>query len=194
MSKNFSNLLMVATLVIACFFSYTVINKSPPEPEISTESILSEIKNLNELSTYQTSFSAVAEATNPKDMNEVVYYICYEAIIKLGIDFTKINISNGEEPNQLIITLPPVVVTEKIINDGTYKYLFIDKKYDNPSVLEKVETTCQYDLLLELDNMPDLYALAEENAKNIIRAIFLPFLTQGSTTYQLIFAESEVAS
>ena len=66
------------------------------KPEIITQSTLEKIINVSELSTYEAVYNGVAKVMNEKKPENVDYYVSYEAKVKAGIDFEKVDIAVDE--------------------------------------------------------------------------------------------------
>lgn len=155
------------------------------EPEILRISTLQKIINVSELSTFQVIYNGVAEVMNKEDASEVDYYVSYMSKVNAGIEFDKVEIDVSHDTKTIIVTIPQTEITDINVDITTLDYLFYNDKANNETVSQEAYKACIEDVKNESAGKKDIYELAEENAKNILKALITPFVEQLDSDYIL---------
>lgn len=156
------------------------------EGKVSTisEASLEAVFEINELSTADYTYNAIAKAYK-EDGETIKYYVAYEGKIKAGIDFSKINIDVNEGEKTITITIPDIEFTEKTVNPGTLEYIFKDKKSETETVHQEAFKICEKDLAERIDKEDELMVLAEKNAVAVVEALVTPWVEQIDDEYKV---------
>lgn len=157
-----------------------------PVKSFVTYSTLENMLNVSELSTFEAIYNGIAEVPNPDKPNKIDYHVSYEAHVKAGIDFDKIDYSIEHDDKQISIILPAPSVTSIIVDIGSLDFIFENNRANTSTVSEQAYKACIEDVTRESANQKAIYTLAAQNAENIVEALTRPFITQLDNSYSLI--------
>jgi len=161
-------------LVSAIVLSFALPKTESRISTISTAS-LQKIIEINELSTIEYSFNAIATQMT-EDGTAVKYYVAYEGVVEAGINFDEIIIEKNDSKKLITITLPEVKIHTYRVDMGTLEYIFMDDKYNTETVSQEAYRLCKSDLKNRLKNEPLLRNSAKENAISSVEALFKPWI------------------
>jgi len=180
-------LLTVAILGIALagVVWYYRSNQEPPQKEIITKATLEKILNISELSTFEAVYNGVARVMNPSNPQNIDYYVSYNARVKIGFDFEKISIRVKNADKHIRITIPPVTITDVIVDIGSLDYIFVNDKANTEMVSQQAYKACEEDVTKESKTQKDIFVLAQQNAENFVRALVKPFVEQIDGEYTI---------
>lgn len=154
------------------------------------KTLLDSIQNLSELSTYEVKYNGIATATENVMEKELVtnilYYVNYSATVKMGIDFSEIEVYLSEEDQVVVCVLPDVKVTDLYVNSDNLQFLFIDESANTGTVYASAHQLCVEQLKKESAGFDEMKKFAKENAENLIEAITLPLLKQSGSEIQFV--------
>ncbi|MFI3255107.1 MAG: DUF4230 domain-containing protein [Eubacteriales bacterium] len=173
--------IVVGGITIFSFF----MKKEPAPPTIDTTAVLSAIKDVSYLSTVETRYLGLATVTNPKDFEDVLYHVTYEAVLKAGIDFSKVEVNVDLIQHVLYVYLPNTVMTDFDVDITSMDYLFIDSKAETNTVSAEAYQACVDDSKIESLKMVAIKEFAQDNARNLIEALTIPFLEVMDEPYTL---------
>lgn len=173
---------LVVVIIVALAVSITS-NKS--EPEIISKSTLEKIINVSDLSTFEAVYNGIAKVTDADNPEKINYYVSYDAKVKAGIDFEKVDISVDPDAKIITVTLPEVKITDVNVDITSLDYIFENKKANTETVSEEAYKKCIEDVTNESNSEDAIYELAEQNARNIAEALLSPFVEQLDSEYQL---------
>lgn len=177
----------IIAIVLSIAISVENVKRDHREAEIYIKASLDKIVNVSELSSYQVKYEGIAKVANTKKPDKVDFYVAYEATVKAGIDVEQINMSLDEKENIVYIELPDVIITSSDIDENTLDFMFIKNKYNDETALPRAISACNADIKTEINSKDVLKKLAEENAKNIVKAFISPFLEQLDEEYSIEF-------
>lgn len=186
--KKKSLLLVVFVVVLAVIIAAGVfffMSSSKPEPEIISQSTLEKIINVSDLSTFEAVYNGIAKVANEEDPEEIDYYVSYDAKVKAGIDFEKVDIAVDNENKIITVTVPEIKITDVNVDIASLDYIFFNDKANTATVSEEAYKKCIEDVTNESNNENAIYELAEQNARNIIEALISPFVEQLDAEYKL---------
>lgn len=150
----------------------TVSNK-----EVLTESYLKKISTVSELSTYTAIYNGIAQVHNEQNPDQTDYYVTYEATVKAGIDFDKVDIAIDDE-NVIRMTLPPVYIIETNVDIASLDYIFLNDKANTSTVSQQAYKACEADAQLESEQHEGILNIAKQNAINVLTALARPMIDQ----------------
>ena len=186
--KKKSLLLVVFVVVLAVIIAAGVfffMSSSKPEPEIISQSTLEKIINVSDLSTFEAVYNGIAKVANGDDPDEIDYYVSYDAKVKAGVDFEKVNISVDNENKVITVNVPEIKITDVNVDIASLDYIFFNDKANTATVSEEAYKKCIEDVKNESNNESAIYELAEQNARHIIEALISPFVEQLDAEYKL---------
>ena len=192
--KQIVLLILIITVVAAGVVGYFKIemDKKNSKPQIDLKSTLEKIISVSDLSTFEAIYNGVAIVNNGEEPNEIDYYVSYEAKVKAGIDFEKVNVEVNETETEegsektIVVTLPKVKITDVNVDIASLDYIFLNKKANTETVSAQAYKKCIEDVTRESESTTAIYELAKENAKNIVEALINPFVKQLDSSYKLV--------
>lgn len=199
--KKFIGSVVKFIIVVACVAVIAVVviiamsnATKEEEPEIITKSTLEKIINVSELSTYEAVYNGVAKVMNEEKPEKVDYYVSYEAKVKAGIDFEKVDIAVDNEAKIITVTIPKVKINDVNVDVASLDYMFENDKANTETVSAQAYKKCKEDVTNESSTENAIYELAEQNAENMIEALVRPFVEQLDEEYQLVINKGGAAN
>ena len=188
-------LILLVVLVIVGVYIKIHIDKKNSKPQIVSKSTLEKVISVSDLSTFEAIYNGVAIVNNEEEPEEIDYYVSYEAKVKAGIDFEKVNVEVNEKETEegsektIVVTLPKVKITDVNVDIASLDYIFLNKKANTETVSAQAYKKCIEDVTKESESTPAIYEFAQQNAKNIVEALINPFVKQLDDTYKLVIKE-----
>ena len=144
---------------------------------ITTQSSLEKIIEISELSTIEYTYNAIATKYKDdiKDENNIEYYVSYEGVVTVGIDFNEIKIEHNEKEKKITITLPEVEDHDIRVNMGTMEYIYIENTNEKDRISQEAYLLCKNDLKDRISKEENLDKNARENAISAVEALFKPW-------------------
>lgn len=179
---------MIAVVIVIAIVCASLVAKNyfkKSEPEIINKNTLEKIINVNDLSTFEAVYNGIAKVANEKNPEKIDYYVSYNAKVKAGIDFEKVEITVDNEKKVIAVKLPEIKITDVNVDITSLDYIFENNKANTSTVSEQAYKKCIEDVKNESSNENAIYELAEQNAHNIIEALISPFVGQLDAEYQL---------
>lgn len=190
-SKPFIAVIVIAAIAISLILAFFLLKKpnesseqSPP-PEIITQARIENIIDVDRLATFEAIYNGIASVQNPKKPEETDYHVSYEATVKAGINFEDVEINVDNEKKIINISLPPVEINDINVDITSFDYIFINEDANTSTVSEQAYKKCIEDVENESGSEKEIYTIAEENAKNIIEALIVPFVQQLDNEYKI---------
>ncbi len=146
-----------------------------------SKSSLEKVIEINELSTVDYTYNAVAKALN--EDGKVKYYVAYEGIVSAGINFKEIDIVPDEEHKVVTIKIPDVEIHDTRVEMGTLEYIFEKEKYEVETISQEAYKVCIADLESRIQQENTLREMAKENAVTSVEALFEPWIKQIDKEY-----------
>ena len=82
-----------------------VIGNKDDKKDVITVLTLEKIIKVSELSTFTAVYNGIAQVMNEEKIDEIDYYVSYEAKVNAGIDFDKITIAIDDTEKTINISL-----------------------------------------------------------------------------------------
>lgn len=178
-------IVMVAVIMVSLAVSITSKTSSKSEPEMISKSTLEKIINVSDLSTFETIYNGIAKVADADNPKKISYYVSYDAKVKAGVDFEKIDITVDADEKIITVTLPEVKITDINVDIASMDYIFENSKANTETVSEEAYKKCIEDVTNESSSEDAIYELAGQNAQNIVEALLSPFVEQLDSEYQL---------
>lgn len=175
--------IMLAVVIIVLLAVSMSSKKS--EPEIISKSTLEDIINVSDLSTFEAVYNRIAKVTDEDNPEKVNYYVSYDAKVKAGIDFEKVDITVNTDEKIITVMLPEIKITDVNVDITSLDYIFENEKANTETVSEEAYKKCIEDVTSESNSEDAIYELAEQNARNIVEALISPFVEQLDSEYRL---------
>ena len=180
-------LVLIMILVILLLISiYEIICRFQERKfAITAQSSLEKIIEISELSTIEYTYNAIATKykDDVKDENNIEYYVSYEGVVTVGIDFNEIKIEPNEKEKKITITLPEVEDHDIRVNMGTMEYIYVENTNEKDRISQEAYLLCKNDLKDRISKEENLDKNARENAISAVEALFKPW----SDRYEIEF-------
>lgn len=173
-------------LVVALVLIVALNFGKEKEKEIISSATLKEIIEISELSTFEAVYNGVAKVMNEKKVDEIDYYVSYEATVKAGIDFEQIEIDVDNEKKEIVVKMPEIQLNDVDVDIASLDYIFVNEKANNEAVTKNAYEACKADVNDECTQEDAIYELAKQNAKNVVEALIKPFVNQMDAEYVLV--------
>jgi hypothetical protein len=183
--KYIIGVLFIIVAIIVFLFVKEKIVKKDSIPEIISKSTLEKVINVSDLSTFEAIYNGVASVANEEKPENIDYYVSYEAKVKAGIDFEKVNLEVNEDEKRITVTLPEVKITDVNVDIASLDYIFMNKRANTETVSAQAYKKCIEDVTNESNSTTAIYELAKQNARNIVEALIKPFVEQLDSKYEL---------
>lgn len=179
-------IVLIAVILIAIIIlRFAVLRPKNTEAEIISKSTLEKIIKVSDLSTYEAVYNGVAKVMNEQNPENVDYYVSYDARIKAGIDFEKVDVDVDHDQKMITVKLPEIEIQDVNVDIASLDYIFINNAANTATVSEEAYKKCKEDATEESKTKNAIYDLAEQNLQNIIEALISPFVEQLDSEYQL---------
>lgn len=182
---RFSTIVVILLLSVIAISLFSSNRSKNSQAAIINESSLKKIIDVSDLSTFQAVYNGIAEVMDKNDEEKIAYYVSYEAKVKAGVDFEKVEIDVDDEKKIIMVEVPDIKINDVDVDITSLDYIFIDNRANTSTVSQEAYKRCIEDVNDESKNETAIYELAEENAHNIIEALISPFIKQLDNEYQL---------
>lgn len=151
-----------------------------------TESTLTKLLEINELSSVSCDYSSVVKIPVEGFWGTSDHSVAYSAEVHIGIDFSKVKVNINDEKGEIKVKLPDVKVLDTAVDASSLDFLDASDKEDTDFALEAYKK-CANDVAKKIKKEKTLFAVAEENAKGAIEGLFQPILASAKKEYKIIF-------
>ena len=182
---RFSTIVVILLLSVIAISLFSSNRSKNSQAAIINESSLKKIIDVSDLSTFQAVYNGITEVMDKNDEEKIAYYVSYEAKVKAGVDFEKVEIDVDDEKKIIMVEVPDIKINDVDVDITSLDYIFIDNSANTSTVSQEAYKRCIEDVNNESKNETAIYELAEENAHNIIEALISPFIKQLDNEYQL---------
>ena len=175
---------IIVAIIVFLFVKEKMFSRES-KPEIISKSTLEKVINVSDLSTFEAIYNGIAVVTNEEKPENIDYYVSYEAKVKAGIDFEKVDLEVNEDERIITVTLPEVKITDVNVDIASLDYIFMNKRANTETVSAQAYKKCIDDVTKESNSTTAIYELAKQNARNIVEALIKPFVEQLDDKYEL---------
>ena len=158
---------IIVAIIVFLFVKEKMFSRES-KPEIISKSTLEKVINVSDLSTFEAIYNGIATVANEEKPENIDYYVSYEAKVKAGIDFEKVNLEVNED-----------------VDIASLDYIFMNKRANTETVSAQAYKKCIEDVTNESNSTTAIYELAKQNAHNIVEALIKPFVEQLDSKYEL---------
>ncbi len=155
------------------------------DKEIITKATLEKMIDVDELSTFEAVYNGITEVMNKEKPEKIDYYVYYEAKVKAGIDFEKVEVHIDNEAKKISVTIPEIKINDVNVDIASLDYIFENERANTETVSQEAYKAAIEDVTNESAQENRIYELAEQNARNIIEALIAPFMKQLDAEYTL---------
>ncbi len=183
--KRLSTIVLVILVIVAAVVGTKSTSKKDA-PDIISKATLERIINISDLSTFEAVYNGVAKVMNEKKPEKIDYYVSYDAKVKAGLDFEKVDLEIDKNRKVITVKLPEIKITDVNVDIASLDYIFVNDKANTETVSVQAYEKCIEDVTNESADEDAICTLAEQNAHNIIEALISPFVKQLDEEYQLV--------
>ena len=160
--------------LISCLavFGYGYLN-GEGKTTIITSAALADTIDIAELSTAEFRYRGIADVYKDEEKKDVLCHICYSAVVKAGIDMSKVSFDVNYDEKTVTAKLPDVSITTSVVDEDSMLVMPEKAKIE----LAEMLTWCEEDARNEALATGELMTAAEENLKTSIEGLLYPILT-----------------
>lgn len=150
-----------------------------------SESSLKEILEISQMSTAEYTYNSIVKKFT--EDNELAYSVCYNGIIKAGVDFSEIKLDIDNESRTINVTVPDAKITSVTVEAGRLEYIFADDKYNTETVSSEAYALAVNDLEQKASESQKILNPAKENAISTVKALLNPWSKEidGENGYEI---------
>ena len=161
----------VVFIILALVFRLVVLDR-PSTISLTTSSTLLEAINISELSAAEFKYRGIAPIYADEERKKLLCRVCYNAVVKAGIDMQKVGFDVDEENKTVTASLPPIDIKVTIVDEKSIAVLpsNADVRLDYMLKFSKEDAENE---ARESDTLMDT---ARENVQAIIEGLIYPIL------------------
>jgi len=172
--KKFSKLILTIGLLVLVgviiyryspFFKQTNVN-------ISSISTLSKAIDISQLSTAEFRYRGIAEIYTDQAKTNLRCRICYNAVVKAGIDMKDVTFEIDPDSRIVTATLPEIQIRVSIVDEDSILVLPSDADVEIDTMLK----VSKEDAENEASQSRELIDAARDNLKSVIEGLLFPLL------------------
>ena len=174
-------LLIGMAVVLAAGLLRFVLFNSSSSININTSSTLTKAIDIADLSTAEFKYRGIAEVYSDENRTNVRCRICYNAVVKAGINMKDVKFNVDPETKAVTAVLPDIEIKVNIIDEQSMAVLPSNADVKIADMLK----FSKEDAEKEATESGELKAVARENLEATIKALLLPILKPHG--YTLVF-------
>lgn len=161
----------ILAIALACMTRFGWLNQ-PGKVSINTSSVLTDAIDIAELSTAEFRYRGIADIYTDENRTQVRCRVCYNAVIKAGIDMKQVQFDVDSEKKVVTATLPDIDLKVAIIDEQSMSILPSDANVGIDSMLKSSKEDAEN----EARESSELIKTAQENLKATIEGLLFPIL------------------
>ena len=161
----------VLAIALACMTRFGLLNQ-PGKVTINTSSLLTDAIDIAELSTAEFRYRGIADIYTDENRTQVRCRVCYNAIVKAGIDMKQVQFDVDSEKKVVTAILPDIDLKVTIIDEQSMAILPSDADVGIDSMLKYSKEDAEN----EARESSELINTAQENLKATIEGLLFPIL------------------
>ena len=175
--------LIIGVIVIAlvCVYRFNLFGILG-KVTIDTTSLLTDTIDMAELSTAEFKYRGIADVYKDEARTKVICRVCYNAVVKAGIDMKEFKYDVDAENKVVTAALPEIGIKVTIIDEDSMATLPSDADVGIDSMLKY----SREDAEREARESTELISTARENLKKTIEGLFYPILKEKEYTLMWI--------
>ena len=163
-------LCIIAIGVVAIYRFYPMLQ--PKTVNVLTSSTLMDVIDITELSTAEFRYKGIAPIYKDEQHSKLRCSICYNAVVKAGINMKDVVLEVDAENHRVLASLPEITIKTAIVDEKSMSIIPKSTKIDIKDML----IACKKDVENEATQSEELLLSAHENLKMIIEGLLLPIL------------------
>ena len=161
----------IIAVTLAGLTRFGLLNKAG-KVKIDTSSLLTDAIDIAELSTAEFRYRGIADIYSDEARTQLRCRVCYNAIVKAGIDMKKVKFDVDQESRIVTATLPDIDLKVTIIDEQSMALLPSNADVGIDSMLR----FSKEDAEKEARESTELISTAQENLKATIEGLLFPIL------------------
>ena len=142
----------------------------PETVKMDVSSLLAHVTDIAELSTAEFKYRGIAEVYSDENRDKIQCRVCYNAVVKAGIDMEKI-VFEVDQENKVITAILPEIDLDVSIDDEQSMVLLPS---DADVELDIMRKYCKEDAENEAKNSSELISTAQDNLQATIEGFLSP--------------------
>ena len=155
----------------ACLTRFGILNQAG-KVSIKTSSLLTDAIDISELSTAEFKYRGIAEIYADEKRTQVQCRVCYNAVVKAGIDMKKVQFEVDPEKKVVTADLPEIDLKVTIIDEESMAILPSDADVG----IDRMLKYSREDAEREARASTELISTAQENLKATVEGLLYPIL------------------
>ena len=156
-------------IVLACVIRFTIVNNQSTGT-ITASSLLTETLGIAELSTAEFKYRGIAEIYEDDARTQIKCRVCYNAVVKAGIDTNKIQLDVDQDSKIISVILPEIDINVTIVDEQSMALLPSGSDVGIDILLR----CSREDAENEAKQSEELLSTARENLQATIEGILYP--------------------
>ncbi len=161
----------VVVIAVACVIRFVLTNNQN-NVTILTSSTLTKVIDIAELSSAEFRYRGIADAYTDDSRTNILCRVCYDAIVKAGIDMEKVDFDIDHENKIVTAKLPDITLTVNINEDNPMITLPSTANIN----IDMMRKYSKEDAEKEALESTELITVAEDNLKSTIQGLLDPVL------------------
>lgn len=161
----------IAVVLAACLIRFVLLNSSS-NINIITSSTLTKAIDIADLSTAEFKYRGIADVYTDESQSNVRCRICYNAVVKAGINMKDVKFDVNEEAKVVTAILPEIGIKVNVIDEQSMAVLPSNADIQVAEMLKYSKEDAEK----EATASGELKAVARENLESTIKALVLPIL------------------
>ena len=176
--NRFVLIIGVFAIILACLFRFVLFDRTG-NVKTDISSTLTDAINISELSTAEFHYRGIAEVYSDEEKTKVSCRICYNAVVKAGIDLRDVKVTDVNADDKVVmLSLPEIDLKVTIVDEESMATLPSDANITVDTMLK----CCKEDAENEARQSKELLDTARENLKMTIEGLAFAILKpQGYT-------------
>ena len=162
----------VTAVVLAGLLCFGPILFGSGKANTITSSELTKAIDIAELSTAEFKYRGIAEISAEGNPSQIRCRVCYNAVVKAGIDMKNVRLEVDPESKLVKATLPDLKLNVTVMDEQEMALLPSDADVSIGEILK----ASNEDALQEAQQSGELVAAARDNLKKTIEGLLLPIL------------------
>ncbi len=158
-------------ILIACLIHFDPFNRES-ETSIKTTSLLTNAIDLAELSTAEFRYKGIADIYSDENRTQIRCRVCYNAIVKAGIDMRKVQFEVDTDNRVVTAILPDIELKVTIIDEQSMALLPSDADVEIDNMLKYSKEDAEK----EARESEELINTAKNNLRATIEGLLYPML------------------
>ena len=161
----------IIAVALAGLVRFGLLNRAG-SVKIDTSSLLTDAIDIAELSTAEFRYRGIADIYSDENRTQLRCRVCYNAIVKAGIDMKKVAFNVDQENKVVTAALPDIDIKVTIIDEQSMALLPSNADVGIDSMLRFSKEDAEN----EARESSELISTAQENLKTTIEGLLFPIL------------------